>query len=113
MKRLMLGLMLAVMAAPSFAGVTYTKENLSTMYSKGKLPKVGSAVTIDETMMEFNDCRAKGNETYTSSVGSYPAKIIIDSGVLYTLKIWKENVLVVINCSRTEGKRTITQADYQ
>ncbi len=113
MKRLMLGLMLSVMAASSLASVTYTKENLSTMYAKGKLPKVGPAVTTDETLMDFNDCRTKGNETYTSSVGNYPAKIIIDSGVLYTLKIWKENALVVINCSRTEGKRTITQADYQ
>ncbi len=113
MKTLMLGLLLSVLTVPAFAGVTYTKENLNTMYSKGKLPKVGPAITIDDTMMDFNECRNKGNEAYAASIGNYPAKIIIDSGVLYTLKLWKVNALIVFTCSITEGKRTITQSEYQ
>ncbi|QWA09591.1 hypothetical protein GTU79_19840 [Sodalis ligni] len=113
MKTLILALLLIVTAVPAFASVTYTKENLTTLYSKGKLPKVGPAVTIDDTAMDFSECRNQGNETYTSSIGNYPAKVIIDSGVLYTLKLWKENALIVFNCSRTDGKRTMTQADYQ
>jgi len=113
MKRLIFGLLLSVLVLPAIASVTYTKENLDAMFSKGKLPKVGPAVAIDDTVMDFNDCRTKGNNTYTSSLGSYPATIIIDSGVLYTLKLWKENALIVYNCSRTDGKRTITQANYK
>lgn len=113
MKKWIFALIVCVLAVPAFATVAYTKENLNAMYSKGKLPKLGPAVTIDETLMDFSDCRNKGNETYTSSQRVYPAKIIIDSGVLYTLKIWKESALLVINCSRTDGKRTITQANYQ
>ncbi|XBS68688.1 hypothetical protein ABK905_18955 [Acerihabitans sp. KWT182] len=113
MKPLIMGMLLFVMAFSSLAGVTYTKENLNVIYEKGKLPKVGQAVTKEDTPMDFNECRNIGNQTYAASVGSYPAKIINDSGVEYQLKIWKENGLVVFNCSRTEGRKTITQADYQ
>ena len=113
MKRAMFGIFLSLISINCFANATYAQDALKAMYAKGKLPKTGQAVTSEETVMDFNECRDKGNETYMAVADHFPAKIVVDSGVLYILKIWQSDALVIVNCSRTDGKRSVSRAAYQ
>lgn len=113
MNRLILGLMFSLAVNSAFANVTYTKEKLNAMFASGKLPKIGPMVAKDESAMEFSDCRANAIGLYTSSAENFPAKVIVDSGVIFIAKIWSNDAELVITCSRSDGKRTITQAAYQ
>lgn len=113
MNRLILGLILSLAVNSCFANVTYNKEKLNAMFSSGKLPKVGPMVAKDESVMNFDDCRSNAIGMYTSSAVNFPAKVIADSGVIFIAKIWSSDAELVITCSRSDGKRTITQAVYQ
>ncbi|TKI07647.1 hypothetical protein [Martelella alba] len=113
MKRLMCGLLLAAFSAGCFAHITYTPDALNAMYAKGRLPKTGPVVMEKHSTMDFGECRAQANKQYAGYASRLPARIVVDSGVLYILKIWQVDGMKVVTCSRSEGSRFVTRAEYQ
>ncbi|WP_340617465.1 hypothetical protein [Xenorhabdus entomophaga] len=92
---------------------TYTKEQLNDMVNSGNYPDQLSPVTQDISSMGFTDCKNSALGIYNQVSGEYPGKRVVDSSILFIIKIWTNDGVIMVSCSEPDQKRVITQSDYK
>lgn len=95
------------------ASTTYTKEDLNEMDATGQYPAQESPVTKSVEHVDFETCKDNARNIYNQVVGNYPAKEVVDSGVLYVVKIWTNDGAILVSCSEPDSKKVVTQSAYQ
>lgn len=96
-----------------FAATTYTKEQLNSMVTAGSYPDQLPTVTRSAESMAFGQCKNDAFTMYSQIVGDYPAQVIIDTNILYMVKLWTNDGAITISCSEPDVKRIVTQAAYR
>ncbi|WP_230580020.1 hypothetical protein [Xenorhabdus bovienii] len=91
---------------------TYTKEQLNDMVNSGNYPDQLSPVTKDSGL-SFTACKNSALDAYNQVIGEYPAKKVVDSSILFIVKLWTNDGVIVISCSEPDQKSTITQSEYK
>lgn len=100
-------------ACSSFADTNYSKEQLNNMASSGNYPEQEDAVTKSANPMSFEDCKSGALSMYSQVVGDYPVQIVVDTDILYVLKLWTNDGAIVMSCSGPDQKRVVTVAQYK
>lgn len=95
------------------ASTTYTKEQLNSMAASGSYPEQESPVTKSSELVSFDKCRQDTRSVYSQLSGNYPAKEVVNTGVLYMVKLWTNDGAITVTCSEPDGKKVVTQADYK
>lgn len=95
------------------ASTTYTKEQLNSMDDSGQYPEQESPVTKSVEYVDFDTCKDNARGVYNQVVGNYPAKEVVDSGVLYVVKVWTNDGAILVSCSEPDGKKVVTQSAYK
>lgn len=111
MKKLVLFFM--VMAFNVGAATTYTKEQLNNMDATGQYPEQESPVTKSVENVSFDECKGSARNIMNQIAGNYPAKEVVDTGVLYIVKIWTNDGVIMVSCSGPDNKKVITQSGYK
>jgi len=107
-------LLLAALAAfGAGASTTYTKEQLNDMDRMGQYPEQEPPVTKGVESVDFAKCKNDAGGIYSQVSGNYPAKELVNSGILYVVKIWTNDGAIMISCSEPDGKKVITQSSYK
>ena len=106
-------LLFALVAFGASASTTYTKEQLNDMARKGQYPEQESPVTKGVESVDFAKCKNDAGDIYSQVSGNYPAKELVNSGILYVVKIWTNDGAIMISCSEPDGKKVITQSSYK
>lgn len=111
MKKLILFFM--VMAFNVGAATTYTKEQLNNMDAAGQYPEQESPVTKSVENVSFDECKGSARNIMNQIAGNYPTKEVVDTGVLYIVKIWTNDGVIMVSCSGPDNKKVITQSGYK
>ncbi|EPN8563104.1 hypothetical protein ACT35X_000863 [Enterobacter hormaechei] len=111
MKRLVL--LFAAIAFNVGAATTYTKEELNNMDAAGQYPAQESPVTKSVENVSFDECKSSARDIMNQIAGNYPAKEVVDTGVLYIVKIWTNDGVIMVSCSGPDNKKVVTQSDYK
>ncbi|MBE8597927.1 hypothetical protein IQ209_15860 [Xenorhabdus sp. BG5] len=92
---------------------TYTKEQLNDMVNSDNYPDQLSPITQDSSSMSFTDCKNSALEIYNQVIGEYPGKRVVDSSILFIVKVWTNDGVIMVSCSEPDQKRVITQSSYK
>jgi len=111
MKKLIL--LVTLLAFGADAATTYTKEQLNDMDQSGQYPEQESPVTKGIESVDFDKCKSDTGSIYNQVLGNYPAKEVVDSDVLYVVKIWTNDGAILVSCSEPDRKKVITQSSYK
>ncbi|OSM95950.1 hypothetical protein AU509_12150 [Lonsdalea britannica] len=95
------------------ASTSYTKEQLNSMDASGQYPEQESPVTKSVENVDFKSCRNSTYGVYSQILGNYPAKEIVDTGILYVVKLWTNDGVITVSCSEPDGKKIVTQSSYK
>ncbi|HFF1824792.1 TPA: hypothetical protein ACGEZE_005555 [Raoultella ornithinolytica] len=101
------------LAFSTSASTTYTKEQLNSMDASGQYPEQESPVTKSVEVVDFDSCKKNAYSIYSQISGSYPAKEIVNTNVLYVIKLWTNDGVVMVSCSEPDGKKIVTQSSYK
>lgn len=101
------------LAFSAAASTTYTKEQLNSMDASGQYPEQESPVTKSSEVVDFDSCKENAHSIYSQVYGSYPAKEIVNTNVLYVVKLWTNDGAIVVSCSEPDGKKIVTQSSYK
>ncbi|QTL41612.1 hypothetical protein HGO23_04245 [Xenorhabdus budapestensis] len=82
------------------------------MVNSGNYPEQLSPVTRNSGL-SFTACKSSALDMYNQVIGEYPAKIVVDSSILFIVKLWTNDGAIVITCSEPDQKSTITQSQYK
>ncbi|MHB4675714.1 hypothetical protein ACYB5H_03340 [Klebsiella pneumoniae] len=102
-----------LMAFSASAATTYTKEQLNSMDASGQYPDQEPPVTKSVEAVDFDRCKQDAYSIYSQISGSYPAKEIVNTGVLYVVKLWTNDGAIMVSCSEPDGKKVVTQSSYK
>ncbi|WP_338515724.1 hypothetical protein VRB80_13235 [Erwinia aphidicola] len=105
--------LLTAMTFGASAATTYTKDELNSMDASGQYPAQEAPVTKSVESISFDQCKANASSIYSQVSGSYPAKEIVNSGVLYVVKLWTNDGAIMVSCSEPDGKKVVTQSSYK
>ena len=100
-----------IFSFPANAAKTYTPEQLRKMVESGKPPKQGTPTTQTQ-VMTFNVCVGKIDAIVNSIEEQYPAKNIVQTKLLYMVKVWTNDAAMTLSCSQPDKKLIITTAKY-
>ncbi len=106
-------LLSVLIAFSASASTTFTKQQLNEMDASGQYPEQEPPVTKSVDYVAFEQCKDNANNIYSQVVGSYPAKEIVNTSVLYVVKIWTNDGVIMVSCSEPDGKKLVTQSDYK
>lgn len=95
------------------ASTSYTKEQLNAMDASGRYPEQESPITKSVEVVDFERCKQGAYSIYSQVSGSYPAKEIVNTKVLYIVKLWTNDGAIMVSCSEPDGKKTVTQSSYK
>ncbi|EAQ7525832.1 hypothetical protein D3K81_07955 [Salmonella enterica] len=95
------------------AASTYTKEQLNDMAAAGKYPEQESPVTKSIEAVSFSECKSSTLNVLNQVSGNYPAKEVVNTGVLYVVKIWTNDGVIMVSCSEPDNKKVVTQSSYK
>lgn len=112
MKKLALAL-LTVVSFGVTASSTYTKEQLNSMAASGSYPEQESPITKSSESVPFDKCKQDTYSVYNQISGNYPAQEVVNSGVLYIVKLWTNDGAIMVSCSEPDGKKVVTQSSYK
>ncbi|WP_323866233.1 hypothetical protein [Xenorhabdus cabanillasii] len=99
-------------SSTSQSAKTYTKEQLNDMVNSGNYPDQLSPTTT-ELGLSFTACKNSALDAYNQVIGEYPAKKVVDSSILFIVKLWTNDGAIVITCSEPDLKSTMTQSQYK
>lgn len=102
-----------LIAFSASASTTYTKEQLNSMDASGQYPEQEFPVTKSVEAVDFDSCKENAHSIYSQVSGSYPAKEIVNTGVLYVVKLWTNDGAIIVSCSKPDGKKIVTQSSYK
>lgn len=93
------------------AATTYTPAQLKKMVNNGKYPKQGNPTT--QTMnVPFEGCNLKVKQIISDIGENYPAQQIADSNIIKSTKIWTNDGVLVLTCSKPDEKLIMTISKY-
>lgn len=101
------------LAFSAAASTSYTKEQLNSMDASGQYPEQESPVTKSVQVVDFEHCKQDAHSIYSQVSDSYPAKVIVDTNVLYIVKFWTNDGTVMVSCSEPDGKKVVTSSAYK
>lgn len=110
--RIPLLIITAFVAGNAFAQKTYHPEELQGMVRNGNYPNQG-AVGTQSLVMDFTQCKLK-IAAVTDAVGPrYPNRIVVDTAIVFTQKLWANDAAMTMTCSQLDKKMVITTAPYR
>lgn len=112
MKKLVLAL-LTVVSFGVVASNSYTKEQLNSMAASGSYPEQESPITMSSESVPFERCKQDTYSVYSQISGNYPVQEVVNTGVLYMVKIWTNDGAIMVSCSEPDGKKFVTQSSYK
>ncbi|MCS4388865.1 hypothetical protein [Klebsiella quasipneumoniae] len=101
------------LAFSAAASTTYTKEQLNSMDASGQYPEQDSPVTKSVEFVDFYRCKESAYSIYSQVSDSYPAKEIVNTSVLYVVKLWTNDGVIIVSCSEPDGKKVVTASAYK
>ena len=113
MKKVLITVLLATMAATAYAGKTYTQSQLNRMVNSGQYPDQGPVNNTQTKSMSFSVCKVAVENVMSQLRGSYPIRTIVNTSILYTVKAWTNDSAITVSCSEPDRKMVLTQASYR
>ena len=93
------------------ADKTYTPAQLRQMVGSGNYPKQGGA-SSESQLMNFGACVMTVQNMVASVTPNYPASTIVDTKLIYTVKLWTNDAAMTLSCSSLDSKLIITTSKY-
>ncbi|WP_068634691.1 DUF4124 domain-containing protein [Thauera butanivorans] len=89
----------------------YTRAELMQMVGNGRFPEQG-AVSTKVDAMSFDACIVAADAVTKPLRGAYPVITVVNTSVMYTVKLWTNDAAMTITCSAFDGKMIVTTAPY-
>ena len=102
----------ALVTGNAFAQKTYRPEELQGMVRNGNYPNQGAVVTQSQ-VMDFALCKQKIGVVIDAVGTRYPNRIIVDTAIVFTQKLWTNDAAMTMTCSLLDKKMVITTAPYR
>lgn len=99
------------LSANLYAYSTYTKEQLNDMYRAGSMPSQASPVS-KSAKLSFGSCIRKSKEIISSVSSNYPVQTLVDTSIMYSVKVWTNDAAMIVSCSQPDQKIVITTSKY-
>ncbi|UAN59913.1 hypothetical protein [Serratia sp. JSRIV004] len=110
MKKLLLTIL---MVASFFATAKeYTKEQLNSLVGSGNYPEQGVPQTLADEIVSFAECKEIGRSTL-SSVSSYPTRVLADTSLIYSIKIWANDGVIFMTCTKPDNRSVVKKSIYR
>ena len=103
--------MLLMLPLTALAEKTYTPAQLRKMVESGKPPKQGPP-SNQKVEMPFSECVAKVTSTSNAVRENYPVHVLVDTAVLFTVKVWTNDAAMLLSCSKPDGAFLATTSKY-
>lgn len=104
-------LVLVVLPSDAFAQKIYTPAELRKMVAAGKLPAQGKPKLVSQEN-EFDTCIAAIKNIFSAVGSNYPSKIIANTSIVYNRKIWANDGVTLVTCSKLAGKIVVSISSY-
>ncbi|ARN74892.1 hypothetical protein [Oceanicoccus sagamiensis] len=111
-KKVLILVVLISIPLSEIAAKSYTPSQLRSMVNSGDYPDQGG-VSTETQSISFSACVTKVKGVLSSVSGQYPYKIIVNTNVLYTSKLWTNDAAMTLSCSSLDRKLVITTAKYK
>ena len=98
-------------ARPAPATRTYTPEELRDMVAAGKPPRLVKPQTQTQRA-SFPACAQQARALVDSARPSYPVRVLADTRYAYRARVWTNNALMTLSCSRLSERSVLTIAPY-
>ena len=83
------------------------------MAASGHYPEQEATGVRSSEYLSFGDCKSSAYGVYIQVADNYPAEIIVDTTVMYVIKVWTNDGAIIVSCSRSDSKKIITQSAYK
>ncbi len=103
---------LAPTATSPAQSTTYTPEQLRAMVARGPLPDQGRPTTTTQTM-DYAACVVAADSVASAMGDAYPTKVIVNTALLYVVKLWANDAAVVVTCSVLDRSMVTTISQYR
>lgn len=90
----------------------YTPEQLNRMVNSGNFPEQGPS-SSESKYMDFEQCVLTAKTVSDSIKDYYPTSVITDTSIAYIVKIWANDGVTLITCSKSDNKMVMTQSSYK
>ena len=97
---------------PLIVQSTYTPKQLSRMIGRGHYPAQGKE-TSQSIHSSFAVCKMTTDHIMVKIRGIYPVRTVIDTGIVYMVKAWTNDGVVISTCSALDQKMVISRAFYR
>lgn len=95
------------------AAVKYTPKQLNRMISNGQFPDQGEIESTQTKEMSFADCKVRVESVMSEIRDLYPVRTIVDTKIMYVVKAWTNNGVVIASCSQPDRKMVLTTSSYK
>lgn len=113
MQKIIFTALIVTMSTAAYAQKTYTPSQLNRMVETGQIPAQGPARELQSRSLSFTECKTVVEGVMSQLRGSYPVRTIVDTGILYTVKVWTNDGAITASCSGPDRKMVMTQAPYR
>ncbi|WP_237387144.1 hypothetical protein [Xenorhabdus sp. Sc-CR9] len=113
MKKIIVAVSLILFSFCAYSATTYTKEQLNSMVNSGRYPDQLSTATTNSSSMNFSDCKKSARDITNQIASEYPVEEIVDSNILFMVKLWANDGVIMVTCSEPDRKMIVTQSEYK
>ncbi|MEQ5128500.1 hypothetical protein ABN225_17060 [Providencia alcalifaciens] len=107
-RKSIIAIILSCAVFSSYAGTTYTQEEIRELVEAGNPPKEKPADVISSKQSPFSKCKPAAEKIYSKE---RIAKVIEDSEDTYIIKVWAFDGSVTFKCAN--GYRALSGAAYE
>lgn len=114
-KQFILGILVGLLVSvPAFAAkTTYTPSQLRHMVASGHAPAQKKHPTVVSKHMSFADCVATVQAAIDAVHPKYPTDVIVNTSIMFMGKIWTNDGVVLMTCSKPDRKLVLLRDEYQ
>lgn len=102
-----------IISTNALAEMSYSKEQLNRMISRGEYPEQGIVNKAQTNTITFYKCKTAVEKVMVQLRGAYPVETIVDTNAMYMVKAWTNDGAITATCSQLDRKMIITQASYK
>ncbi|MGH8428518.1 MAG: hypothetical protein ACRES7_11165 [Gammaproteobacteria bacterium] len=114
-KRFVIGIFIALLiSVPAFAAkITYTPSQLRHMVESGHPPAQKKQPTVVSKHMSFAACVATVRAAIDAVQPEYPTDVIVNTSMMFMGKMWANDGVVLMTCSKPDRKLVLLRDEYQ
>ena len=106
-------IILVLMCAAAYGKKTYTPSELNRMVENGQYPEQGPVSSTETKAISFDNCILTVKGIMAQIRDFYPVETIVNTDLVYMVKAWTNDGVLVATRSIADKKLVMTVAPYR